>query len=200
MAERPNINELFRRAMETNLRFYEGLVELSINYLKNLSTIFADSRSQLPAEHRQPVRPQPGSSALILEAEAGEQARGYFLVENQLSRKVSAEVLASPIIDAEGKEVEQKIYFEPPMITLGPGEKMVVQVVADMDEGLEPGVGYRGSITVPGLSESSADIVVRRRHSVEASDKNKKPAPKKPKHRTSTRRSTQPSSRKKKQT
>ena len=199
MAERPNINELFRRAMEINLRFYEGFVELSVNYLTSLSSIFVDSPSQSSAEFRPPVRSQTGSSALVLEAEAGEQARGYFLVENQLSRKVSAEILAPPIIDADGQEVEQKIYFEPSKITLEQGEKMVIQVVADIDEGLEPGVGYRGSITVPGLSKSSADIVVRRRHSVEGSDKIKKPPPKKPKNRTSTRRGNQPSRRKKKQ-
>ncbi len=199
MVKGPNISRLLLRAMETNVRFYEGLVNLSVNYVNSLVGIITESQSQPSAESKQPVRPQPESPAIVLEAEAGKKALGYFLIENQLSRKVSAEVIASPIIDADGNEVEQKIYFEPATVTLEPGEKMVVQIIADINEGLVPGVGYRGNIAVPGLSERSAAIVVRRRHSAEATNEQNKSAPKNVKTRTSMRRSVPSSSATKKQ-
>lgn len=182
--------------MEINMRFYEGYFELSNTYFKNLSNIFTDPAGQ---QYPQPVRANQGASSLVLEAEAGEQARSYFMVENLLSKRVSAEVIGSPLIDADGKEVEQKINFEPSGISLDPGEKTVVQVVAEINDRLTPGVGYRGSIAVPGLSESSVAMVVRRRHSVDRPEEVKKPARKKTESKTTTRRSPQSSSRKKKQ-
>lgn len=177
MAERSNISELFRRTMQTNIGFYAGLVDLSANYLKDLSAIFNEVPEAEPAKE-QPTQPHTGNTALVLEAEAGETAQAYFLVDNQLTRKVPAEIIASPVVDANGQEVAQQIQFEPSKIELEPGERILVQVTAVIDQTLEPGAGYRGSITVPGLSDTPAAIVIRRLHSVEESDVAAQPIPK----------------------
>jgi len=179
MAEQPNINDMLRRAMETNFRFYGGLVDLTANYLKSMGSILSESSGQPFVKPQEPAHPQPGSSAIVLEAEAGNKARGYFLIKNQLSRKVSAKVVASAIVDADDKAIDQQIQFEPSVISLEPGEHIVVQIIADINEELEPGVAYRGSVSVPGLSESPAAIVVRRCYGAEASHEQKKPAQKK---------------------
>lgn len=189
MAELPNVSELLRRATLTNIGFYEGLVEISAKYLKNLSAIFDEAQEPVSAQ-AQPAQSRTKSTALVLEAEAGERAEAYFVVENQLTREVTAEIIASPIVNANGEEVEQKLQFEPPTINLKAGERIIVQVAADIYQGLEPGAGYRGSITVPGLSDSPAAIVIRRLHADEESDVVVPPAPRKAKRRTTTRKKT----------
>ena len=197
MTERSNISELFRRTMQTNIGFYAGLVDLSANYLKDLSSIFNEVPGPAPTKE-QPTQPHTGNTALVLEAEAGETAQAYFLVDNQLTRKVPAEIIASPIVDANGQEVAQKLQFEPSEINLEPGERILVQVTAEIDQTLEPGAGYRGSITVPGLSDSPAAIVIRRRHSIEETDIVAPPKPKRAKRRTATSRSSRVASARKK--
>lgn len=161
MAELSNISELLKRAAQTNIGFYESLLQISVDYLKNLSAIFEDIKEP-GATRANTAKTNTGSSALVLEAEAGGRAESYFVVENLLSRKVPAEIIASAIVDENGEEVEQKLQFEPSSIDLEPGQKVIVQVVAEIGQGLEPGVGYRGSVTVPGLSDTPVAIVVRR--------------------------------------
>lgn len=180
MADLSGINDLLRRAAKTNIGFYEDLVQISADYLKNLSTIFDEE--QAPGATRSPTtKPRTKKSSLVLEAEAGERAESFFVVENQLSRKVPAEIIASPIVDAKDEEVEQKLQFEPSSIDLEPGQRVIIQVIADIDQSLEPGVGYRGSITVPGLSDSPVAIVLRRLHSDEKPTAKKAPRSRKKK-------------------
>ena len=172
MVELPNIGELLRRAALTNISFYEGLVEISASYLKNLSAILDDV--QAPASTQaQAAQPRTKSAALVLEAEAGERAEAYFVVENLLSRKVPAEIIASAVVDPDGEEVAQEMQFDPSTINLEPGERIIVQVAADIEERLEPGVGYRGNITVPGLSDEPAAVIIRRQHGDEESAEKK---------------------------
>lgn len=186
MTERPNISELFRRTVQTNIGFYAGLVDLSANYLKNLGAIF-DEAPEPATDKAQASQPRTGNTALVLEAEAGERAEAYFLVENQLTTQVPAEIVASPIVDADGQEVAQKLQFEPSIINLDPGGKILVQVAAEIDQTLEPGTGYRGSITVPGLSDTPVAIVIRRRHDgVKTDVEVPSPKPGKAKRRTTT--------------
>ncbi len=170
MAERPDISEIFRRTMETNIGFYAGLVDLSANYLKNLSTIFSEVPVKAGTDTEQPVQPETGTNALVLEAEAGETAQAFFLVDNKLSRKVPARVIASPVVDANGEQVEQELTFEPSELTLEPGEKMLVQVATEISYSLDPGVAYQGSISIPGLADTPAPVVVRRRGEEEDTD------------------------------
>ena len=197
MTEPPNISELLRRTMQTNIGFYADLVDISANYLKNLSNIF-DETSNAANEKEQPEKPRSESTVLVLEAEAGETAEGYFMVENQLTRKVPADIVASPIVDANDHQIAQKLQFEPTSINLEPGEKIVVQVTADIDQTLEPGTGYRGTITVPGLSDTPAAIVIRRRHGDEDADVVASPKPKRAKRRTAKSKSPRASSARKK--
>jgi hypothetical protein len=122
-----------------------------------------------PAAHRAPS-PAAGTSApaLVLEAEAGKRAEGAFIVENLLSEGMSSPVVASVFASAEGRELRPRLAFEPEVVVLDAGEQVLVRVVATIDEALEPGVGYRGEVTVPGLVSRGLSMVVRRLESSEA--------------------------------
>lgn len=198
MTEPPSISELLRRTMQTNIGFYADLVDISANYLKNLSSIFNEASDSVDGEE-QPAKSRSESTALVLEAEAGETAEAYFMVENQLSRKVPAQIVASPIVDANDQEIAQPLHFEPPSVNLEPGEKIIVQVTARIDQMLEPGTGYRGTITVPGLSDTPAAIVIRRQHDDEQAESIvSSPKPKREKRRAAKTKKTRASSVRKK--
>ena len=163
MADVPDLGDLLRRNVESGLRFYQGLVRLSADYLKEVSSAFA--KPGVAGEEETPPA-APRAAALVLEAEAGREAQGFFLVENNTSRRVAADVVVSPLIDPDGHEIEQLLEFEPARVSLGSSEQTVVRVFGKIDPRLEAGVGYRGALTVPGVSRASAAIVVRRLHGV----------------------------------
>lgn len=165
MAERLRLEETFRRAIEANVRYYEALGQATADYVKALVDVLRD----LPLTIRAGTEPRPGAPppsaarfpAMVLEAEAGGHALGVFLVENKLDRKVSAPIVASAFVAPDGREVHPVLGFDPEVVTLDPGEQILVRVTAAIDEQLESGVTYRGEVTVPGLSGSRVPLVVR---------------------------------------
>jgi hypothetical protein len=100
---------------------------------------------------------------MVLEAAAGDRALGVFLVENRLQSRVSAPIMASAFTDPEGREFRPGLVFEPEVVTLDPGEQLLVRVAALLDEPLLPEVDYRGELTIPGLSGSRVKLVLRQR-------------------------------------
>jgi hypothetical protein len=72
-------------------------------------------------------------------------------------------VTASTFAAAGHGEVEQKLAFEPEVVTLEAGEQVLVRVAALIGDGLQEGVGYRGEIAVPGAAAAGVPVVLRRR-------------------------------------
>jgi hypothetical protein len=68
-------------------------------------------------------------------------------------------------------------------VILGPGEQAVVRVAAKLDDAFEPGVAYRGEITIPGVSERRIPVVLRRRMAGEPRTGDEPPAPRSPTRR-----------------
>lgn len=169
----PRLEETVRRAFEVNLRYYEALGQLTADYLKSVADLwkglglpltFDPFGSAAPRPAPPPSSPPPAAvPALVLEAEAGGQARGLFLVSNQLARRVSAPVGISPFTDAAGRVVQPAVKIEPEVVTLDPGGQSLVQIVVAVSEELEPGVSYRAEISVPGLSDGRVPVTLRRR-------------------------------------
>jgi hypothetical protein len=100
---------------------------------------------------------------LVLEAEAGDAALGVFMVENLLGEKVSAPVTTTPFADSEGREVQPELSFDPDVVTLEPGEQMLVRVAVAIDDAFEPEIAYRGDVRVPGPVGTHVPLVLRRR-------------------------------------
>ena len=164
MAETARFTELFQRTIDANVRFYQDFVSLTLDYYKNLGRIYGDWPQPFWMGAQPFARAEKAASpALVLEAEGGKQARGVFLVENKLSRKVTARVTASTFRDPQGKTIAPSLHFQPESVTAEPGEQVLVEVTADIGGNLEPGVRYRGELSVEGLSETSVPVVIRRR-------------------------------------
>ena len=171
MAERPDLAETWRRVMEANLRYYEGLIGLSANYLGAVVGALGSLRT--PDQSAHPLVPgDPGRTAsranapapaLVLEAESGSDAMGAFLVENHLAHRVAAPIVVSAFRDPAGLEVEPALKFEPQSIALEPGEQLLVRVSVRIEEQHNVGTAYRGEVSIPGLSDSRVRLVIRRR-------------------------------------
>lgn len=178
MAERPPFERAFersgealRRAMDANLRYYEGLQQLTAEYVKALASVLGELRLPLDlgtldlargrertrTHQAEVVRTEPSTTAaLVLEGEAGAEARAAFVIDNDLPREVVAPVRSSLERDVT------PVRTEPDVVTLGPGERALVQIVAEIGENLGIGESYRGEVSVPDLSQTRVPIVVRR--------------------------------------
>jgi hypothetical protein len=150
---------LLRRALDANLRYYEALGELTLDYLRSLRTLTSDGDAPAPTA----AAPAPPPATLVLEAQAGETAVGAFLVQNLLDERVSAPVIAGAFTAEDGGEADLTLKLDPEVVTLEPGEQQMVRTAAAVTDRLEPGVGYRGEVSVPGLTGTRVPIVVRRR-------------------------------------
>ncbi len=166
MADRPAMDQIWRRAMEANTRYYEALGQVTADYLKALVGVLSDVRAPAGAggSQPQPSAPPPEAppAAMVLEAPAGKSAVGAFMVQNRLSQRVTAPVVVSTFLDDAGVEHRPALSFEPDVVELEPGEQILVRVIAAVDERLEPGGTYRGDVTIPGLSGDRVPLVVRR--------------------------------------
>lgn len=151
------LTDVWRDTVEAGLRYWGRLGRLAVEGVSALLPLVAEVRAGAPA----------GGGArtprtILVEAEAGREGVGVFLVENTTERRLSIPVTVSRFVGDDGAEVRPKVTFRPDVLTLDPGDQVVVQVAAAIDERLEPDVRYRAEISVPGLSETRIPLVVRR--------------------------------------
>jgi hypothetical protein len=166
MAELPaGSGPLLRRAVDANLRYYEALGELSLDYLRVLRTLAGKAAQADPVGFpvAAPAAPAAQAPTLVLESEAGGTGIGAFLVQNLLDERISAPVNVSAFVAPDGREASVAVSLDPEVVTLEPGEQMLVRAGVRVDGDLEAGVGYRGEISVPGLTGTRVPVVVRRR-------------------------------------
>jgi hypothetical protein len=181
-AEPERSGDVVRRAFDANLQYYAAVGRITVEYWQALAKLVEDvrlpgvARASPDAPRRQAASLTPTGAvaearppaAIVLEAAAGGTAEGLFLVDNSLQEKVSAPVFASSFRADDGREVTPKLVFEPEVVTLGPGEQILVRAVATIDERLEPNVGYRGELSVPGVAGTRVAVVLRRTLSSDA--------------------------------
>jgi hypothetical protein len=170
MADAEPANDVLRRALEANLQYYAALGRLTVDYLEALGSIATKRTVTFRQTAPAPPVPAPAQvpaapAVMVLEAEAGGTAIGVFLVENLLTEKVSAPVSASAVTSPDGREMDVQLAFDPEVVVLEPGEQILVRVAARLDGDLDPEVGYRAELAVPGVIGTSVPIVVRRRPS-----------------------------------
>ncbi len=175
---RPPLDEVLRRAIDLNVRYYSGLGQLMANYLKDLVVTFGDvsvSRPQ-PAQPAQTAPPPPQhqhqqpsaeraqhTPVMVLEGETGKEAFGVFLVENHLDHDITTRVKPTAFYDASANEVRPAFNFDPEAVTLRAGEQVLVRVKVTIDSSLEPDVRYQGFLSIPELPGSKIPAIIRRR-------------------------------------
>jgi hypothetical protein len=163
----PNFDDLFRRALDLNLRYYGALGRLAADYLRDAAAAFSELGGLTQTPSATP-RSGPGQAShtgpvMVLEAEAGGTAMGVFLVENQLPHEVNAAMVSSSFTSASGRQARIPLVFDPPRVSLKPGEQILVRIQATLTEDLEPDVRYSGEITVPELRGTRIPTIIRRR-------------------------------------
>lgn len=173
MPDRLSIEEPVRRAIDANLRYYKALGEVTQEYMQSLLDVLRDLPIRLGSLGSTPAGASAsmaaratssgGSANLVLEAEAGQEAESVFLVENRLPRQVSTTVVTSPFLDPSGRDVRPALRILPGVVTLDPGARTLVRIVAVVTDDWAIDVPYRGTVQVPGLSDHAIPVVLRRR-------------------------------------
>lgn len=185
MADLNKLQELWRRSLDLNVRYYGAVGRLTADYFKDLVSVISGLGAPPQSGGGAPFAGQAGGArdavasgagvasghaaqgaaagAMVLEGEAGGRVLGVFMVENHLGQVISAKVVASTFADATGHTIQPLMAFEPETVMLGPGEQALVRVVAVIDETLEPEVRYLGEFTIPGLAGTRVPVVLRRR-------------------------------------
>lgn len=171
MADAPQIPEAVRRIADANLRYYQGLGQLTVDYVRAMAGLLGELRAAVAPPQAAPARqaPAPPSATpsapppvLVLEGQGGAEAAAVFRVSNDLRRRVSAPVVVSAFTDESGREHRLPLRVEPAVVELGAGEQALVEVHAAIPPEVEAGVPYRAEITVPGLAAAGVPVLLRR--------------------------------------
>lgn len=173
MTSRP-LGETFKRAVDANLEYYKGLIQLATNYARSLSAAIA------PVD--EPARPAPSPSSagaarataapaaengapadaeLVLEGEAGALVQGVFRVTNTLAHEVTAAIRATPVLDPQGRPVEIALAATPGVVTLAPRASQTVTVSAEIPDAMNAGETCRTLLQVPGLATHGVGVLIR---------------------------------------
>ncbi len=167
MASKFPVDELIKRAIDLNARYYSGMGQLMVNYVKDLVVTFSNVSTTLERQPGQPTNPSAHkaqqSPVMVLEAESGKEALGVFLVENHLKHDIAASAVASHFVDVSQNEIKPTFVFDPETVTLRPGEQSLVRVTVQIDDTFAPDVRYEGFLHIPELPESKVRMVLRRR-------------------------------------
>ncbi len=156
VTEHKGLADLVTRAAEVHLRLYRGLLDLSLQYVRELTTIVRGTPVQ-------GATPPAAGGILVLEAAAPGLAQGTFLVTNRSPSAVPATMQASSFADPDGNEVRPEVRFDPAQFELKRGERQLVKVTIPIDA-LPAGVGYRGVFTIAEMNGCEIPVVLRRRH------------------------------------
>lgn len=165
-ANKLSVDEIIKRAVEMNARYYAGLGQLMANYLKDVITTFADistTESKTPPRANPSAHKTPQIPVMVLEGEAGAEALGVFVVDNHLNHDISTRVAPSTFVDAAHNEVKPGFTFDPESVILRPGEQVLVRVKVHIDNSFTPGDRYQGYFNIPDLNGTKVPIVLRRR-------------------------------------
>src|SRR5258708_6487470 len=171
------LDELWRRALELNLKYYSSVGKLSAEYLRDLAIAMpsAQTAATQPGTSTAPPAAAPGDPAasqkppaatpaiMVLEGEPGSTALGVFLVGNSMAGEVSATIQASAFVDEKGHAAKVTFAFDPAVIHLHPSEQLLVRLSAVIDPSLEPGVSYRGELGIPDFQGTPLPAIVRHR-------------------------------------
>lgn len=172
-----SLEEIWRRSLDLNLRYYGAVGKLTADYVRDLAATFNEARKQTdpsgtptqptgttakpPAEHVASGATKP-AGAMVLEGVSGSKVLGVFLVDNHLDRPISAKVVSSSFVSVDGREVTPTFVFDPETVVLGSREQALVRVVAFIDETMAPEVRYLGQLTIPELMGTPIPVVLRR--------------------------------------
>jgi len=170
-----SLDEVLRKAIDLNIRYYSTLGRLAADYMRELTTVMAEPmksavassasafQTSAAASPASAASAAPGPAVMVMEAEVGSVSIGVFLVENRLSSEVDSKVVASFFKEPSGGTIQPEIAFDPQRIVLKPGEQTLVRATCPITTDMETGARYSGEFAVPGLKGSTIPVILRRR-------------------------------------
>lgn len=167
------------RALEANLRYNAVLGELTVRAFDLLVSAVSEIRPHIISDtagkqeaksktvaHTHAATPTvPSPAPILLEGKAGDRAFGLFVVENNLSQKISARLEVGRVVGPGGSEIKPVVRFTPGVITLATQEQVVAKVTVHISSKLVADMRYQGEILVPGIPGARIPIVIRRKPS-----------------------------------
>jgi hypothetical protein len=165
VADTNDLQRLWSGLLTAYVDYWRSVGRLSANYVRAVTSVAgtAPNATDGSAEPMATaVARRPVNATMALEGTAGSKAVGMFVVENSGHERISGELAVPSLADADGREVRVSVAFDPPQLTLEPGEQTVVQTSVTIGRSLVSGRDYRGEVRVPGLAGTSIPIVVRR--------------------------------------
>ena len=161
------LDEMFRRAVDLNLRYYSAIGKLAADYMRDLVNVMSEMQivpgTAAKSGAATASAARAGTAQMVLEAAAGETALGVFLVENSLPQEIKATVVASAFTDASGRQLTPKIVFDPPTVSLRPGEQVLVRAQCQITAEIDADARYYGEFLIPALQGTRVPVVLRRR-------------------------------------
>jgi hypothetical protein len=168
MGSGSSLSKALSRALDANLRYSALATKLAASAI---DTAFSAASGLAPVATTlgkavtrtgAVVSPAPRAAAILLEGKAGDTAVGFFVVENSLAHEISTPVEVSPLIAADGRQLQSALRFQPGTISLAAGEQVVAKVSAKIGRQLVVGERYEGEISVPGVAGARIPIVLQR--------------------------------------
>lgn len=170
--DRTPFEDVLKRAFDANLQYWETVNRAASDYVEVMAKVWRDApiswtpgttkrSSRSPASPAREVEPR-FMPALLLEGAAGTEARAVVMVRNDLDREAEAPVVPSVFRSPDGETRDLAVRAEPTRVRVGPGEQVAVTLAVDIPDDVAEGVGWRGEVNVPGLSERGVPVVVRR--------------------------------------
>ena len=166
------MEDVLKRAFDANLRYWETLNRAASEYVQTMTKVWKDApiswtpgTTSSKKEAATAARPEeaPFTPALLLEGPAGSTARAVVMVRNDLDREAEAPIVPSLFAGPDGATHDLDVRADPPRVTVAPGGQVAVTLSVPVTSDLHDGVGYRGEVNVPGLSDRGVPVVVRRR-------------------------------------
>ncbi len=175
MAE--SLGEVWRRALDLNVRYYEAWGRAASDYVRELGATLKGyspavrlptvtlptlktTNGTVTSQRATDSAPQPASRPVVLlEAAPGSIAEGAVLVENHLTHPVSAGIRA--IVDSD---IDVTIAVEPDHVDLAPGESAVLRVSTTIPHGdTSQVIEIRGELLAPELVGTAVPLLIRSR-------------------------------------
>ena len=163
----PRLSTTVRDAAEASLRYYGRMGGLALELAETLVPSLSGLRPAVLRSSEPLAEPaaaeSPGGQTIVIEAAAGRSGLGVFMVENTTAQKVSGPVGVSASPTRSGHEVKPKVRFSPDVVSLDPGDQVLVQVAADRRRHARARRPLRGRDQHPGALRGGIPLVVRRR-------------------------------------
>jgi hypothetical protein len=150
------VSDLFKGALELNLRYTSTLLNLSKEYLRDANVVLTNGIQPAAADPAEAAAAAAARPPLLIVGRAGDTGNGAFAVNNPRDSEISVHFVT------QGELGEGIVSVDPVRLTLQPHASAIVRILAHIDDNLPVDRDHVGSVVAPGLSTQGIPFIVRR--------------------------------------